>query len=67
MRHKDIVAIALQLEEAWNVYQNESDFGSGEDRITMTQEIEQEFFEGECFEMGLTDNEISLVMSQLGF
>ena len=67
MRHKEIIAIASQLEESWISSQSESDWGSGGDRITMTHEVEREFFEEECLNLGLNDSDYILVMKQLGY
>lgn len=67
MKRTDLNKLAISLQEDWESYRYENDWGSGEDRIQITFEIEKEYYEDRCFDLGLTENETQSVLEYIGF
>ena len=62
MTNRILESYANQLESDWKDYQSENDWGSGEDRIYITEEIEKEYYENAMFDDGLSQNEMDEIL-----
>lgn len=67
MEGASVEDLVKTLPDAWAEYMTTNDWGSGEDAIHVTDEIEQEWYVEQCYEAGLSDDEVKQVLNDLGF
>jgi len=61
------VKLEKDLNQSWEEYMQSNDWGSGDDRIKITQEIEKEYYIDQMFQLGMSDNEIEQFLEYMGF
>ena len=59
--------LASDLEEQWEIHKFTNDWGSGEDRIVITDAIAEDFFLDSLWDMGYDKVVAEAVMTALGF
>ena len=64
---KDLQEMIEQMEASLQSHIETNHWGSGDDMISITPDVERDFVEDQCVEMGLDEQETLLILQQMGF